>query len=308
MNEAKGVLEMEKPLERVAIVIGRPHDFGIGNPDGIPSGYANATAEELQEVADFDNAALVAPNDLSCTACIDGRKCLHNADGSEAKIRLRRVGGSASNLGVALNAEASVVDMLSEDATLEELTGLVDQTVGYESAHLGGCGGANGEVKHNRMINENPAILAAVKVFMEVPVVREYLGVGYSDELGERVRTQAGKTADYLEAKGWNGQAYVDGVAARTPVNVEALDVDHLDLRFHGHRESKITIIVGDLTSEQDDEFVWNLRASKEVAEKLKGERGEEGYQQVLIAEIAKHFAVVHDLPSDQTPIILQVA
>ena len=109
MNEIKGILEMESTRERISFVIGRPKDFGIGNPDGIPSPYATSSNEELQQVAEKDNEALDLPNDLTCTACIDGRKCLHNADGSEAKIRLRRVGGSAANTGVALNADSPVI-------------------------------------------------------------------------------------------------------------------------------------------------------------------------------------------------------
>lgn len=306
--EVLSTTEMEKTRERKAIVIGRPKDLGLGNPEGIPSIYAGASDEELQEIAEYDNAELVAPNDVTCTACIDGRKCLHNADGSEAKIRLRRVGGSASNTGVALNAEAPIVETVNSDAPLKSLVTAIDEYVGYRSAHLGGCGGANGEVADNRAIYENPAILNAVKVFMEIPEVKEYFGVGYSDELGERVRGKAGVTADFLEAGGWSGQAYTDGVAASDPENVEDLEVDHADEKFHGHKESKITVIIGDLTSTQDDEFVWNLKASKDVADTLAGNRGQEGYHQALIAEIAKHFAVVNRLPSSETPIILQIA
>ena len=48
MNEIKGILEMESTRERMSIVIGRPKDFGIGNPDGIPSPYATSSDEELQ--------------------------------------------------------------------------------------------------------------------------------------------------------------------------------------------------------------------------------------------------------------------
>lgn len=298
---------MNETHERLSIVIGRPKDLGIGNPEGIPSVYARASDEALRAIAEQDNKELVLPNDLSCTACIDGRKCLQNADGSEAKIRLRRVGGSAPNLAVAMNAEAPVAATLDHDTSLDDLTTIVDEVVGYESAHLDGCGGANGEVKHTRAINEKPAILAAVKTFMSLPIVRQYLGVGYDDELGDRVRAQAAKTADFLEAKGWNGQAYVDKVTARHPENVVDLEVDYTDTRFHGHRESKITIIIGDYTSAQTDEFVWNLKATKDAAKKLAGSDSNARYKQALIAEIAKHFAVVDDLPSDETPIILQV-
>lgn len=307
MNETLGSHEMEQSRERKVIVIGRPKDLGIGNPDGIPSTLADATDEELRQIAEQDNELLVEPNDMSCTACIDGRACLHNADNSEPKIRLRRVGGSASNFGVALNAEAPLVTALPPDASLGDQIMAVDEFMGYRSAHLGGCGGAGGEIQDNELIANKPQILSAVKALMSVPEVRKYLGVDYDDMLAERVRTNAAKTAQYLVQAGWDGQAYVDGVVATDPGNVENLQTDPDDHLFHGHKEAKTTIIIGDLTSRQNDEFVWNLKASKQVAEKMSGERGVEGYTQALIAEVAKHMAVVERLSSGETPIILQV-
>ena len=298
---------MEQTDEKV-IMVGTLSDLGLGNPDGIPSKYTNSTPEELQTVAENDLEMLVAPNDLSCTACIDGRRTISNADGSEAKVRLRRVGGSASNLGVALNGEASVVDTFSQDDSLGSWVKAVDAIGGSRSAHRGGCGGANGEVDDNRAIHDNPAVLGATRALMEIPEVKAYLGVGYSDELAERVRQNAAKTARLLEENGWNGQAYVDGVVATDPDHVEDLEVDHEDVQFHGHKEATLKIIIGDKTYPGDDEFVWNLRASKEICEKLAGQRGTEGYQQLLIAEIAKHMAVAHRLPSDKTPFELLAA
>lgn len=303
-----GIAEMEQTRERKAIVVGRLKDFGLGNPEGIPSSLANASEAELQEIAERDNEALVEPNDLTCTACVDGRKCKHNADGSEAKIRLRRVGGSASNYGVALNADASLVATLNPEAPLGEQISTVDDFMGYRSAHLGACGGANGEIADHELIHGKPAVLDAVKAFMAVSEVRTYLGVDYSDELGKRVRENAGKTAEYLKSMGWDGQTYVDGVKDEAPENVEDLETDPNDHKFHGHKEAKLTIIIGDKTSAQDDEFVWNLKASKEIAEKLAGQRGKEGYTQAIIAELAKHFAVVDRLPVGELPVILQVA
>lgn len=307
MTERLGKFEMEKTRERKAIVLGRPRDFGIGNPEGIPSSLADTTDEALQIIAERDNERLVEPDDISCTACIDGRHCLHNADGSDPKIRMRRVGGSASNFGVALNAEAPAIGALDTDASLGQQIRAIDAVVGYRSAHLGGCGGAGGEIEDHNLIAGKPAILAAVKAFMAVPEVQEYLGVTYDEALGERVRANAAKTADYLRRMGWDGKAYVDGVVATDPGNVENLETDPTDQVFHGHKEAKTTIIIGDKTSVQDDEFVWNLKESKLVAETLAGQRGTEGYTQALIAELAKHFAVVDRLSSEETPVILQV-
>lgn len=311
MNEimTQGAIEMEKTREKKAVVLGRLRDFELGNPDGIPSTYANATDEELQRIAEQDCESLIEPDDLICTSCIDGRTCIHNADESAPRTRLSRVGGSASNLGVALNAESSVVDTFSIDSSLGAKIELVDDVVGYRSAHLGGCGGANGEIPDNQLINQHPAILAATRSLMEVPQVKEYFGVGYDENLAERVRENAGKTAEFLISNSWDGQAYVEGVKNEYPENVEDLEVDESDHEFHGHKEPNLLIIIGDKAAPLNYKgFAWNLAASKAVAEKLAGQRGQEGYQQVLIAEVAKHMAVCHRLPHPDMPIFLVAA
>lgn len=317
-ESSRGSLEMEKTIERKAVVIGRLKDLGLGNPEGIPSSLNRASNEELQAIAEHDNDRLVVPSDESVTACIDGRYCKGNADGSDAKVRLRRVGGSASNTGAAFNADASITQTIDLAGSLNDITDEIDDLVGYRSAHLGGCGGANGEIADNMAIHETPAIIDAAKALLAIPEVAEYLGVdsikqeigdAAYDALFDRVKENGAKTAALLESKGWNGQSYVDRVKRSYPENVEDLEVDHNDEKFHGHKEPKLTIIVGDLTMPLDDDgFTWNLKASKAFAEAMAGQRGREGYLQALIADVAKHMAVASRLPSDETPVFLQVA
>lgn len=315
MNEHLGstTIDMEKTLERSALYIGKLSDLGLGNPNGIPSAYAKSSPEEMNELANEAVQNLVKVTDMRACACIDGRHTNCNADGSAAEVRLRRVGGSASNYGVALNAESSVAHTIPAEASLgEQITAIdsyIESATGFErSAHKGGCGGANGEVEDNEAINTNPAILEAVRAFMSIPAVETYLGTTYDDGLGERVRANAGATAELQRKAGWNGQAYVDGVEAEVPRSVEDLEVDHKDEKFHGHKENVLEIIIGDETEADDDKFVWNLKASKMIAEALAGERGQEGYTQALIAEIAKHMAVANRLPSSDTPVVLLIA
>lgn len=309
MNEVLPMAkEIEATREKTAMVLGRLDDLGLGNAGGgIPSSLAEASSEALDEQAEHDLESLVDPTDLSCTACIDGRPTKCNADGSAPEIRLRHAGGTLA-LDTALNSDASIVDTFDDTMSIGHQTHLVDELIGGRSAHLGGCGAANGEIIDNRAINENPKLLAAAKVLMEIPEVKDYFGIDYSDELGERVRENAAKTADYLESKGWDGQKYVDGVVSEYPENVEDLEVDENDHEFHGHRESRIIIVIGDKTVAEDNAFVWNLKATKDIAEKLAGQRGKEGYQQALIADIAKHLAVSSRLAHTQTPVELLVA
>ena len=182
------------------------------------------------------------------------------------------MGGSASNHGIALNAEATIARTIPETATLgEQITAIdsyVESGTGFErSAHKGGCGGANGEVADNEAINTNPAILEATRAFMSIPEVESYLGTTYDDDLAKRVRANAGATAELQRAAGWDGQSYVDGVEAEAARSVEDLAVDHDDEKFHGHKENVLEIIISDKTEADDDVFVWNLKASKMVAE-----------------------------------------
>jgi hypothetical protein len=212
-----------------------------------------------------------------------------------------------------MNADAPIIATFSDSSSLRERVAAVDTMVtertGFEvSAHLGGCGGANGELKHQRAINTNPAIMQGVEAIMAIPAVAKATSVSFDAALAARVVENAGRTADILEGLGWNGATYVEDAVAKNPAGVEDLEVDHKDEKYHGHREAALVLVVGDKTLAVDDVFVWNLQASIEVARALAGDRGEEGYIQALIAEIAKHVAVADDLPSITTPLIVVTA
>lgn len=319
-------INTERTLERKAIVVSRLGALKLGNPEGIPSRYADASDTELQAVAEEKLDRLRKPTDDKRTSCIDGRGKIKNMDDSKPEVRYRRVGGSASNIGVALNAEASITQTLDHTAELgkqiEVIDTHVEETTGFErSAHMGGCGGANGEIDDDKAIHEKDAIMGAVEAFTSIPEVYDYLIEGHEADfidpetneklplfdgaLAQRVREAAGKTAEYLSAQGWNGQEYVDGVTQDNPSGVEDLKVDHDDHKYHGHKEGSILAVLGDETYAEDDDFVWNLLASKKVAEGLAGQRGKDGYVQALIAEIAKHIATSDRLASEDTPLII---
>lgn len=182
--------EKEKTPEISGTFIARLGDLGLGNPEGIPSMYADASAAELQELAEQYTKRLIPVEDATALRCIDGRHTIKNADGSPAVSRLARVGGSASNFGTALNGDAAITATPAEDNSLEQRILQVDEFIasqtGYDrSAHLGGCGGANGEIADQIAINENPAIMNAVEAFMAIPAVREYFGVDFNRDIAE---------------------------------------------------------------------------------------------------------------------------
>lgn len=320
MNET--VHNKERTHEKMALYLGRLKDFGLGNPEGIPSEFADMTEEQLQEYAELLLEQLQEPTDESAYHCIDGREYEENADGSDAETRLRHISGTQSNLAIALNGGAPVTKTLDPEASVETQAAVIDDflegTTGVgTSAHLGGCGGANGEVEDQKAINKKPIIMSAVKKIMTLKPVRRFLRKGhekdfaedeeiYIDDLGTEVREQAGKTAVYLEAKGWNGQKVVESAEERNPRGVARLKVGHD--KFHGHKEPGAAIIVGSKTLPRTSPlFVANMQATKNIAEGLTGNRGAEGYAQLVVADIAKLIATCDRLPSPDAPLFLLV-
>lgn len=315
MNSMEQGLDMSTTPERKEIskvtYLGRLGDFGLGNPDGIPSQLAEASEAELELYGErlLENSKSVT--DFEHDGCIDGRHKICNVDNSPAEIRERHVSGSASNTEIAMNAQASVLDTIKADASLPEVVDVVDSFVAAASgkkraAHTEGCGGANGAILHNELIGNNPAVLDATKAVMNLPEVRAVTGVMYEekDPLAEAVRFQAPKTATWLRENGWNGQAYVDKTAAKQPEGVEKLQ--GAEDKYHGHAENALVVDLrdGEVVS-MDDVFVVSGSSIVKKAKALSGQRGDEGYKQALIADFAKHMAVADVLPSDKTPVFL---
>lgn len=300
------------PEKREAIKIaylGRLEDLGLGNPDGIPSKLAEATEADLELFGERLLASSKPIEDFEHDSCIDGRHTNNNGDGSKAQVRERHVSGSASNVEIAMNAGASVLDTVPEGASLAETVETIDDFVSAmsgkkRSAHTEGCGGANGAIVHNQLIASDEAPLKATEAVMSIPEVQTLTGTDYQAELGEAVRSQASKTAAWLEANNWVGRTYVESVGKNEPAGLEELQGG--DDAFHGHAEDALVI---DLRANEvvslDDVFVVSMSAIIKKAEALAGQRGEAGYTQALIADIAKHMAVAKVLPSTKTPVYL---
>ena len=288
-------MEQESTVEAFRpIFIGRLRDLGLGNPEGIPSRLADATAEELEDYADLLIRQLEPATVSDSFSCIDGREIVATADGAAPEVRLRRVGGSAANYGVALNAGMNVANPKEADELTET----------KRSAHTENCGGANGEVADNEAISEDPKILSAAEVFLSIPEVARHFGVSFDDEAAEAIKNNAAMTAARQKAEGWSGQAYVDEVASDQPASVDSLqgDAEH---PFNGHDEDALVVIIGNKTLRNGD-FVWNLDASKKAIDGLVKHGGDR--TRLTIAETAKHLKVGDRLPSDTTPVIVLAA
>lgn len=311
MGETMNKTEFEKSPEYEAIYLGTLGDFGLGNENGIPSRLEGASNEELEAYGKMLVENLTPVTNRRCLSCIDGRHVVCNHDGTEAEARLRHVGGTASSTGVAYNSDAPVTKRIDPNLPLGKKVEAIDDVVaegddGFDPcAHEGICGGANGEVADNRAIAEVPAVLGTAEKLMSVPAVEAYLETSFDADSAERVRHNAAQTADMLEAEGWNGQAYVDGVAKRNPHGVEDLEDDH-EHAFHGHKEDAVAFIVGEETLTIDDVFAVSFESIMRTAKQL-AEGDPVVYRKAVIADLAKHAAVTTRLPGKSTPAYLLI-
>ncbi len=304
-----------------AYYLGTLRDLGLGNPDGIPSFLAKVSEQERIEYGEKVLEALAPVTDFTHFACIDGRNCLCNADKSAPEIRRRQVSGTGSLLEISLNAEAPVLQTVNLDDGLDAIIPVIEddfakKTGVLPSAHEGGCGGVNGAVQDNQFTYEYPAAITVAAAIMAHPEVQTLTGgLQYDTKLGDKVRANAAVTTAFLEAKGWDGQAYVDAVATKEPAGVEELEFDP-NHQFKGHKEASLLLVVsrdGDMTiSEQKlkelelgEAFTMNIDASYDMAKAQAGNRGTEGVAQAFIANLAKHCAVADRLPSDETPVYI---
>ncbi len=296
----------EVKKEAVYHYVGRLGELGIGNPDGIPSKLKDATEQELNEYGEKLVAHVADVTDKAHLGCIDGRNCQCNADGSDPEVRMGRVGGTAANVEVAFNADAPVIADISPDAEIGEIVGTVDGVVEEKagikrSAHLGGCGGANGAIEDNENIAANDKLADVVGALFSHPAIKPHIDATIDiSEDWKPVKQRAAQTAGLLKQAGWVGQEYVDGVKSDEPQGVE--DLETADDPYHGHAEDALAIVVGERTIEMPNVFVWNIEASKEAAAALAG-GDPEAYKRLLIAEFAKHVAVADRLPSSDTPV-----
>lgn len=292
-----------------AIYVGRLEDLGLGNPDGIPSRLAEASAADLELYGERLVESLREVTDYEHDGCIDGRCTLENADGSAPQVRERHVSGSASNTEIAMNADASVIDTVPADADLKTVVNIVDDhvqatTSKARAAHTGACGGANGAIKHNELINSEPAVLKATEALLTIPEVERFVETAYDEPLGRKVAKNAAQTALWLEANGWDGQTYVDRTVQENPRGVETLETK--DDPFHGHAEDALVVdLVRGKSVTMNDVFVVDMSAIQAKAHGFEGQRGHEGYTQAVIADVAKHMAVAKVLPSTKTPVYI---
>lgn len=300
--------EMSKTEETYrAIFVGRLSDIGLGNPEGIPSGLAEASDQELAAYAESLLEQLEEPEDLTADSCIDGREIMGCSDSSAPVLRLRRVGNSAANMGVGLNGGVLTVNDLPEGDIMTQAAYVDEKSGRKRCSHTGGCGGANGEISDNESIYGKDTIENAAETLMGIPEVAKALGTSYNATIAGEVRANARVTAEYERKKGWVGQNYVDSVMSDSPAMVDQLVVDPEDHKFHGHKENAVVIIIGDKTLRAGN-FVWNLTASNKAVEGLTKDADEATKQRTMLAEVMKHLAVADRLPSNKTPLIILAA
>lgn len=303
--------------ETSVVLLGRLQDFGIGNPNGIPSDLAESDNAELQAYGERLVGALDYVTDENHDGCIDGRRVKHNADGSLAEVRHRQVSGTGSLVEEVRNGGSPIVDAVAPDESLgdevKRYEQFYDDTHGVKpSAHTAICGGVGGAIGDNESIHSNPAILDVSSAIIQQPVILNFTHIEYNSSASDRVRENANDTAEHLRSHGWEGERYVDGTQRRNPSGVEVLE--HAEDNHHGHKENAIVIVLSEDRSISEerleelnlgDVFVISMKRSRDKANAFAGQRGQAGAEQYLIANIAKHIAVADRLPGDKTPVYI---
>ena len=199
------------------------------------SEFSDALQNSIREVEEAD-----------CSACIDGRRCLCQADGSEAKLRPRKAGCDVSTLAMMGMGNKLATNYLADSSKdsedIFEFSAKLQENLGNKMSGHFDCGAAKGLIKHSRSVSE----LAPGSQTVEL--VRTIVSGEAPDEdtvkLTGEVIEQAGPFADVLENCGWNGDQYVQKVAEKEPSTVEKLEVDEND-PVGGHAEDAVVVIDG---------------------------------------------------------------
>ena len=181
-----------------------------------------------------------------CPACIDGRRCLCQADGSEPKIRPRKAGAGISTLAMIGMGDRLAINYLVDNADkaedLYEFSGKLQENLGNKESGHYDCGAAKGLIKHIRTVSTldpNGTISKLVKNILVQEAPDEN-----ADELVDDVIEQAAPFAEVLEKCGWDGAKYVDSVADKEPSAVERLEVDK-NHPAGGHAEDAVVVVDG---------------------------------------------------------------
>lgn len=183
------------------------------------------------------------------SSCGDGREVLRLAGGNPRRLQPRKFGASISPFNMRALADPGFLAMLERTGSAKELYAACDQTsfdLGNIPAGHFSCGAGDGIVSHNRtaaeMAVDSPngrAVAALAGVVAGSPIAQEAIA-GHFDA----IRPQAARSADILEARGWNGADYVSKLAKRDGDSVEVLRTDNTPT--HGHKEDFNVFVLSD--------------------------------------------------------------
>ena len=177
-------------------------------------------------------------------ACVDGRRCLCQLDGSGPKIRPRIAGASlAAFVMCGLGSDEFLRPLTSQNKTLggvveriEHLQSLLDNPLG---AHID-CGAGGGLTKHLASLagkaKPNSKIVARL-------MAKEVPDFDITASLN-RIRARANFFGKFLETVGWDGQEFEQNIADLNPGGVEKLESD-MAAPNHGHAEDAWVVIDG---------------------------------------------------------------
>ncbi len=294
--------------------IGRLEQFGLGNPNGIPSSLE--TQEQLDEHARGLSQSLTENQNSSIVGCIDGRTVIGYADENASYAAVdRSAGGTFSDSVMALTSKSDVLKLVqSQNAQdiCDEVESMVGDVVGTEGkcSHDMGCGACNGAVNHLRSMNSAP-VKDTAAALMNLGPVAEVLDTEFDAIAADEVGLEAEKLADWFETEAWDGSEYTERAKQSNPQGLEKLNGSP-DMPFSGHAEDAIGIVVDKTAvisetlmreNNVSDTFVLTLGRLEKVADTLAGQRGLDGKQQAAISGVMWNLAVANNLCHPNMPI-----
>lgn len=294
-------------------LLGRLGDFGLGNPKGILSTLADATTQELEEYVAQLHKVIVEVTDRKCLSCIDGRRCLHNYDGTAPEIRLKHIGGTLALPAVAMTGGALVVktiDLTKENSVEALMVALEELLELQRSAHESGCGGALGLIEDQEAISVKQAIVEVVDAIMNHEALFAHTMVPYDKDTGKRIQERAGDTVNWLRRHGWDGKEQVEHAGEVSPAGVEVLEGVHQEpaVLVVYSTSGKYTLSVDTLeVMGLGRPFVVNINVSEMIARTLADKDNDQSVGDIMASSIGEHVAGASRLASPQTPVFLVI-
>lgn len=300
------------------VYLGTLADFGLGNPEGIPTSLRSD--KEVEEYALLVTRSFVPITDRRHLGCIDGRRVVTQADGSDYVARGRQAGGILSAFITAELGDSMLLQTAQQYTPRQRQQFVEDyfagQVDGYDiSSHSEGCGAALKAAEHVRSAAK-PEVARAIQALLAQPDISDILSAQFNSREMSKVTDNAHRLAEVLSDTEWSGEDFCRDAKAKNPTGFEHLEGDPTH-RFHGHNEPIIGIVASpdEITADKqwfdargiENPFLVTLQDTRRIARLLPSVQSGQvpTIDQAVMANLAFHLGVSDNLPHPDMPVVL---